>query len=93
MEDVIKNTAKLLTSLDDLRLKLENKEYWLKKAKEETDLVLLDDAWIYVEVTFWKIEVSVHSSWSKPSRNKYWMNGEWFDTPFDVDYPRLKTLL
>jgi hypothetical protein len=92
MENIIKNTAELLTSLHDLRWKLEDKEYWLNKAKEETDLVLCDDAWVSVEVTFWAIKVSVYSSWSKP-QSKYWINGEWFDSFVDVDYPDIKTLL
>ena len=93
MENVIKDTAKLLTSLKDLRLKLDNKEYWLNKAKEETDLVLSDDAWVSVNVTVWYIEVCVYSSWSKPSQSKYWKNGEWFDNPFEINYPGIKTLL
>jgi hypothetical protein len=93
MEHIIKDTAKLLTSLFDLELKLNNKEYWLNKAKEETDLVLLDDAWIYVDVTLLKIEVSVYSNKGSEYNSKYWINGEWFDKPFDVKYPDIKTLL
>lgn len=92
MENIIKNTAELLTSLNELKCKLENKEYWLNKAKKETGLVLSDDAWIHVEVTLWKIRVSVYSNRNNPQR-KYWINGEWFDSSFDINYPDLKALL
>lgn len=93
MENVIKDTVKHLTSLFDLELKLNNKEYWLNKAKEETDLVLSDTAWIHVEVTLLQICVSVFPSRGSNNKRKYWINGEWFDKPFDVDYPNIKTLL
>ena len=93
MEHIIKNTTELLISLDKLRDKLYNKEYWFNKVKEETDLILSDDAWIYVEVTFYKISVSVHSSKGVNYKSKHWINGEWFNSSFDTNYPDLKALL
>jgi hypothetical protein len=47
--------------------------------------------WISVEITLWHIRISVYPKYTdnKLKEARYWLNGEWFDTPFPEKYPNL----
>ena len=86
MEDKIKELAECLVKAYKLKEELyNNKEYWLDKAAKETDFVPADGDWIHVEVTLFRIEVSVYHK--EYGGSKYWKNGVWSDDPFGTKYP------
>lgn len=87
MEEKIKELTKTLNKAYELKNKLDDKEFWIKKASEETDFVPQEGDWIHVEVSLFKIEVSVHHK--EYGHGKYWKNGVWVDDPFSTNYPSL----
>ena len=91
MEDKIIELAECLTKAYKLREELRDKEYWLAKAAKDTDFVPADGDWIHVEVTLFRIEVSVYHK--EYGGAKYWKNGVWSDDPFNTKYPLLKEML
>lgn len=91
MEDKIIEIAENLINVRKLKEELENKEYWIQKAAKETDFVPAEGDWIHVEVTLFKIEVSVYHKGYKGS--KYWKNGVWFNDPFGSGYPLHEKML
>lgn len=91
MKDKIIELAEYLVKASQLKEELKNKEYWIDKAAKETDFVPADGDWIHIEVTLFRIEVSVHHK--EYGGAKYWKNGIWCDDPFSSKYPLLKEML
>lgn len=91
MEEKIKELTKILCEAYSLKNELENKEFWIKKAKEEAGFIPQEGDWIHVEVTLFKIEVSVHHK--NYGSAKYWKNGVWMDDPFSIKYPSLSEMI
>ena len=91
MEDIITKIAEDLINVRRLKKELDNKEYWIKKAQEEAGFVSAEGDWIHIEITLYKIRVSVHHKQSEG--DKYWINGVWFDDPFDSNYPLHEEML
>lgn len=91
MEKVINELTSHLKEVRNLQHELEDKEYWINRAKEETGFIPREGDWIHVEVTIWKIVVSVYHKYTdhKFKEARYWINGEWFNTPFPEKYPDL----
>ena len=92
MENVIKALIDSLKKIYGLKYKLEDKDYWINRAKEEAGFIPREGDWIHVEVTIWKIEVSVHHDRHVSGENRYWINVEWFNTPFPEKYPYLSEM-
>ena len=92
MEKVINELLSHLKEVANLQYKLNDKDYWINRAKEEAGFVPREGDWIYVEVTLYKIEVSVYHAENKPGERRYWINGEWFNTPFPEKYPYLSEM-
>ena len=90
MEKVIDEMLSHLKEVVNLQYKLNDKEYWINRAKEEAGFIPREGDWIHVEVTIWK--VSVHHDKHVNGENRYWINGEWFDTPFPKKYPYLSEM-
>lgn len=91
MEDKIIEIAENLIRVRKLKEELDDKEYWIQKASQETDFVPAEGDWIHVEVTLFKIEVRVgHKEYGS---GKYWKNGVWTDNPFDSSYPLHEKML
>lgn len=91
MEQTIIKIAENLIEVRKLKEKLNNKEYWIQKAAQETDFVPAEGDWISVEVTLFKIEISVYHKHYGSS--KYWINGCWCNNPFDFNYPMHEEML
>lgn len=89
MEEIINKIADCLKEVSSLKYELDDKDYWIDKAAKETGFIPREGDWIHVEVTIWKIAVSVHHDKHVIGENRYWINGEWFDTPFPKKYPNL----
>lgn len=91
MEDVINKMSNYLKEVYYLKSKLDNKEYWINRAKEEAGFIPKEGDWISVEVTLWLIRVSVYHNHTDHNLKeaRYWLNGEWFDTPFPKKYSNL----
>lgn len=86
MKEIIKGIVECQNKLRILEEKLRDKDYWFNKAKEEAGFIPEGEKdWLHVEVTKWKIEVSVHHD--KYGGGKYWINGQWFNTSFPNKYP------
>ena len=94
MEKVINELVSHLIGAVNLRNKLQDKEYWINRAKEEAGFIPREGDWISVEVHTWKIVVHVyHGCTDHDAREaRYWINGEWFDTPFPDKYPYLSDM-
>lgn len=91
MEEKIIKIAEDLIEVRKLKEEIDNKEYWIQKAAKETDFIPAEGDWIHVEITLFKIEVSVcHKNYGG---SKYWKNGHWFDDPFDSNYPLYEKML
>lgn len=91
MEEKIIEMAEHLIRIRKLKEELHDEKYWIQKASQETDFVPAEGDWIYVEVSLFKIEVSVyHKDYGEA---KYWKNGVWRQTPFGSDYPLPEELL
>lgn len=91
MEEKIIEIAENLINVRRLKEEIDNKEYWINKAAKETDFIPTEGDWIHVEVTLFKIEVSVYHK--KSGGTKYWKNGVWTDNPFDSKYPLHEKML
>lgn len=91
MEKKIIEMAKHLIEVRKLKEELHDEKYWIQKASQETDFVPAEGDWIHVEVSLFKIEVSVHHKGYEGS--KYWKNGVWCQTPLGSDYPLPEELL
>ena len=91
MEEKIKEIAENLINVYRLKEELNDKEYWINKASKETDFVPAEGDWIHVEVSLFKIEISVHHK--EYGGAKYWKNGVWSDNAFDTRYPLPKEML
>ena len=94
MKEKIIEIAENLIQVRQLKEELDNKEYWIQKASQETDFVPAEGDWIHIEITLYKIRVSVHHKQSEGGKgDKYWINGVWFDNPFDSNYPLHEEML
>lgn len=91
MENIIKKIANLQNELRDLKESLSDTAYWVDKAKE-AGFIPMEGDWIAVELQPWKIMVRVYHKDYK-GNNKYWINGEWFDTPFPKKIKYITALL
>lgn len=91
MEDKIKELAECLVRAYQLKEELRDKEYWISKAAKEADFIPAEGDWIRVEVSLFKIEVSVHHK--EYGGAKYWRNGAWSDNVFDTRYPLPEEML
>lgn len=91
MENTINKISNCLKEVNNLKYELEDKEYWINKAAKETGFIPREGDWISVEVTLWYIRVSVYRKYTDHNLKeaRYWINGEWFNTPFPEKYPRL----
>jgi hypothetical protein len=86
MKQIIKELAECQKKMYALEQQLKDKDYWINKAKEEAGFIPEGEKdWLHVEVTTFMIEVSVHHD--NYGGAKYWINGQWFDTPFPSKYP------
>lgn len=82
-ENIIK-IAEDLIEVRELIQELNDKDYWIEKASKETNFVPAEGDWIHVEVTLFRIEVSVcHKDYNG---DKYWINGHWYDSHFGAEY-------
>lgn len=88
MEKVINELISHLKGIRNLQYKLNDKEYWINRAKEEAGFVPQEGDWIHVEVTTWKVEVSVYHKQSA-RESRHWINGSWFDTSFPGKHPNI----
>lgn len=92
MEKKITELAQHLINSYQLTNQIENnKQYWINKAKEEAGFIPEEGDGVHVEITLFKIRVSIHHK--NHNGSKYWINGEWRDSPFGSDYPDLDTLI
>lgn len=91
MEEKIIKIAENLIEVCKLKEELDNKEYWIKKASQETDFIPAEGDWIHVEITLFTIRISVHHK--NYDGSKYWINGHWFANPFDYNYPLHEEML
>ena len=91
MEDKIIEIAENLIRVRQLKEELDDKEYWIQKASQETDFVPAEGDWIHIEVTLFKIEIGVHHK--NYGGAKYWMNGHWANDSFDTNYPLHEEML
>lgn len=91
MKEKIIEIAENLIRVRQLREELDDKEYWIQKAAQETDFVPAEGDWIHINVSLYTIEVGVHHE--KYGGAKYWKNGVWFDDPFSSNYPLHEEML
>ena len=91
MEEIIVKIAENLIEVRKLKEELDNPDYWIKKAQEEAGFIPAEGDRIHVEVTLFKIEVSVYHK--EHGDSKYWKNGVWCDNPFDSNYPLHEKML
>lgn len=91
MEEKITKIAENLIEVYKLTEELKDKEYWIEKASKETDFVPAEGDWIHVEVSLFKIEVSVYHKDYGGAR--YWRNGHWSNRAFDSNYPMYDEML
>ena len=91
MKEKIIKIAENLIEIRKLEEELNNKEYWINKAAKETDFVPAEGDKIHVEITLFKIEVSVYHK--NYDGSKYWKNGHWFNDCFDSNYPLHEEML
>jgi hypothetical protein len=89
MEKVINELTSHLKGISNIRYKLNDKEYWINCAKEEAGFIPREGDWISTDITMWSIRVHVYHKTNDAKGAKYWINGEWFDTPFPKSYPDL----
>lgn len=91
MEKVIGEILSHLKEISNIRYKLNDKEYWINRAKEEAGFIPREGDWISVDITPWHIKVSVYHKHTDHNikEARYWINGEWFNTPFPEKYPDL----
>ena len=94
MEKKINELVLTLQQARNLEPQISDKEYWINRAKEEAGFVPREGDWIHVEVTLWHIRVSVYHKYTdhRVKESRYWLNGEWFDTPFPEKYPYLSDM-
>lgn len=86
MEDKIIKVMKDLIEIYNLKKELYDKDYWIEKASKEAGFIPMEGDWISIEITTFKIEVSVYHKTNEDS--KYWVNGIWTNNSFTSDYPR-----
>lgn len=91
MEEKIMEIAESLINAYRLKEELYDKSYWINRAHKEAGFIPAEADWIHVEVTMFKIEVSVHHK--NYGGGKYWINGVWLDNPFDYKYPSFGEML
>ena len=91
MEEKIIKIAKDLIEVWKLEQELKDKEYWIEKASKEAGFVPAEGDWVHVEITIFRIEVSVcHKDYNG---SKYWINGHWYDSHFGANYPLYEEML
>ena len=91
MKEKIIKIAENLIEVCKLKEELDDKEYWINKASKETNFVPAEGDWIHVEVSLFTIEVRVHHK--NYGGSKYWKNGHWFNSSFDLNYPLHEEML
>ena len=91
MKEKIIKIAENLIEVRKLQEDLYDKDFWIQKAAKETDFTPAEGDWISVEITLFKIEVSVYHQNYEGA--KYWKNGHWSDDPFNCNYPLHEEML
>lgn len=89
MNEVIIELAEELLSIQLLTKKLNDKAFWIEKAKNETNFVPSKEDWISIEVTKNSIIVNVYGL----NANVHWMNGHWTDKRFTNNSTSLGKML
>lgn len=93
MDALIIKIAKNLVEVQRLRKELDDKEYWIQKAAQETDFVPAEGDWIHVSIDLFVIEVGVHHGPQIYGGTKYWRNGHWFNNRLDFNCPLPEEML
>ena len=91
MKEKIIEIAENLIRVRQLKEELNDKEYWIQKAAQETDFVPAEGDWIHIEVTLYFIEVRVHHKEYGGSR--YWTNGVWSKDAFNLKFSIYEEML
>lgn len=91
MKEKIIKIAENLIEVRKLKEELDDKEYWIQKAAQETDFVPAEGDWIHIDVSLYTIEVGVHHK--EYGGTKYWKNGYWTNGPFDSNFPLHEEML
>lgn len=91
MEDKIMAIAENLINVHRLEQELDDKEYWINKAAKEAGFVPAENDWIHVDVTFFKVVISVYHQQYEGS--VYWVNGVWTTDPHSFNYPSYEKML
>ena len=89
MEETIIKLAEELITVKLLTEKINDKTFWIEKAKNETNFVPSKEDWISVEVTKNRIIVNVYGL----NANVYWINGHWTDNRFSDHSTSLEKML
>lgn len=89
MDTKLNQLKNSLKEAQNLISELNNPEYWINRAKEEVGFIPQEGDWILIDVTLYKIQVNIYHKVFKPGTAVYWINGQWFDTPFPLNYPNL----
>lgn len=92
MTNTINELISHLKEIHVLQSKLNDKTYWINRAKEETGFIPQEGDWIHVEVTTWKVEVSVYHE-QNVRGSRHWINGVWFDTSFPGRHPNMYDII
>lgn len=92
MEKKINELVLTLQQANNLERQISDREYWINRAKEEAGFVPREGDWVHVEITMWSIRISVYHKANSAKDSKYWINGEWFNTPFPEKYPFLSDM-
>lgn len=87
MKNKINQLVLFLKSVETLKKEINNSEYWINLAKEEAGWEPQEGDWVSVDIKTYKIMVNVYHK--KVGKGIYWINGQWFNTPFPGDYPNL----
>jgi len=92
MKEILKEIVECQERIYTLERKLDNKSYWINKAKEEAGFEPHEGDWISIDIKLWKIEVNVYPK-SGVKGARYWINGKWFNTSFPEKIPYNTDLL
>lgn len=87
MENKLKQIVLFLNSIESLKKEINNSEYWIKLAEKEAGWEPQPNDWISIDIKSYKIMVNVYHK--QGGKGVYWINGQWFNTPFPDNYPNL----
>lgn len=87
MEKKITKIIENLKEIHALSQELEDSKYWINLAEKEAGWISEEGDWVSVTVTKFKIEVALYSK--NCNKHLYWINGKWYNTSFQENYPSL----